>query len=769
VRARAWPAVGYAALFAAMALPWIRGAAHAVPFGNPFAFADDARFWVWQLGWTAHAMATDPFAILNANIHHPAPAELTSSEHLASTQLVAVPAIWLTGNPILVANAVVLASYPLAALAMRALLLALGCAAPAAWVGGLVFALGPLRVPGNLEVIHFLNVYLALAALALHRLRSRARAADVAWLFAALTAGMLSGYYMAAMLALTVAVWTAVELGDAVPGRARFLRRLGVAGGLASAVLIVVSLPYFGRPEIAALAAGQGVGGMRPFEWNAASLPGAMTMLRLLFGVAPLGLALAGLPALASPHAGARRAARAGLAVALAGLVVTFPPAWLVAAIEASPLRFLRAQFRFTAVAGLGTACLAAAALELTRSWLGARAGMVAAVVAGALVVATHGPALSGRADRLDADRPLHDAVAAATFDDRGPLLSLPLVDAHPELHGGFLPLGQLESDDMIGSLAHWLPLVGGHTGYEPLHRPVLLDVLRALPDTEALDELVDLTHVHWLLLRPPDYWREPAMVERLLALPGVSPVLVRDGWTLARIARPVRRPEWYGAIAAGYRPDRSVLGTPLEPLPNAAAVAVIEPVGAVPETAAPAGTITVTVRARNAGTRAWPVVVPPGRPTTSTVRLVALWDRLDASTPVPVSASALRRDVPAGDAIVQEARIRAPAEPGDYRLTVQVEQEQGARFDAPGNVALIAWMSIRTAPPARWSLVVPPVDPEPDPRKGWTTVGDHPSAAACEQDRIIRQRLASLDPYVGDPDPAQAARWRRARCIAAR
>jgi hypothetical protein len=124
---------------------------------------------------------------------------------------------------------------------------------------------------------------------------------------------------------------------------------------------------------------------------------------------------------------------------------------------------------------------------------------------------------------------------------------------------------------------------------------------------------------------------------------------------------------------------------------------------------------------------------------------------------------------VPAGDAILQEARIRAPAEPGDYRLTVRVEQDEGARFDAPGNVALVAWMSVRNVPPARWSLVAPPVDPEPHRRKGWTMVADHASAAACEQDRTIRQRLASLGPYVGDPDPAQAARWRSARCIAAR
>ena len=106
--------------------------------------------------------------MFDANIHHPAPHALTGSEHLASTQLLAVPAVWRTGNPLLVANLLVWSSYPLAAIVMRALLLALGCGAAVAWTGGLVFALGPLRVPASLEVIHFLNVYVALTA-CLHR------------------------------------------------------------------------------------------------------------------------------------------------------------------------------------------------------------------------------------------------------------------------------------------------------------------------------------------------------------------------------------------------------------------------------------------------------------------------------------------------------------------------------------------------------------------------------------------------------------------------
>src|SRR5688572_12654203 len=230
----AWPALGYVVVLGGFAWPWLRRAADAVPYGNPFAFADDACFWAWQLGWVAHALATNPWWVLDANIHHPAPAQLTSSEHLASTQLVAVPAVWLSGNPVLVANLLVWASYPLAAIAMWRLLLALGCTGLVAWTGGLVFALGPLRVPANLEVLHYLNVYLALGALALHRLRDAPGVGRAAVLCLVLTAAVLSGYYLAAMLALATAAWAAVELVRRRPGRAGFAMHLAWAGGLAT-------------------------------------------------------------------------------------------------------------------------------------------------------------------------------------------------------------------------------------------------------------------------------------------------------------------------------------------------------------------------------------------------------------------------------------------------------------------------------------------------------------------------------------------------------
>src|SRR5262249_61995578 len=120
--------------------------------------------------------------------------------------------------------------------------------------------------------------------------------------------------------------------------------------------------------------------------------------------------AMLGLGALGARDVVGRRLAVAGLVLAATGLVVVFPSHAVADAIAASPLRFLRAEFRLATVAGLGTTLLAAAFLEGVRAWLGARAGRVAAIVAAVLVVATLGPSLSGtRPDRIAAagvDRP---------------------------------------------------------------------------------------------------------------------------------------------------------------------------------------------------------------------------------------------------------------------------------------------------------------------------------------------------------------------------
>jgi hypothetical protein len=712
VRARGWWAAagGYVIVFLALAAPWLGWATDSVPHGEPFSFADDARLHVWVFGWAAHALADPAARLLDANIHHPLRGQFTATEQFASSQLLAVPLIWATGNPILAANCIVFLSYPAGALALFALARAYGCAPLTAWVAGLAFALGPFRVPANLQLPQYLNVHLPLAMLGVRRLRDRPTVARALVLAALLTLGLLSSYYMAVMVAITAATIAVAELARSAPARMRFATLAVAAGGLAVAVLAVVSIPYFGRaePEV-----GTQVGGLRSMDL--ASVPATLAVVGTsVNGLASLVPALLGLLAVRSRAPAARRAARAGALVAAVGLVLLIAPPPVVAMVQASPLRFLRAQLRFAVIVGCGIALLAAAGLELVRSWWPDRGGPAVAVVLAAALVVTRGAHLSGERDRISAAST--DAFVYATVGEvtRGlgaePLLELPIADARFRERAPWLPGGNLEAEAMIGSFRHWLPLLTGHSAYRPAHRALLDYLIARLPSPVALAELVDLTGLRYLLLRPSDYWATPAVREGLLATRGVTKIADVEGWVLLRIGYETRHPEWIAALADGPRRGRTLLGAPLAPLAPEDAVAIVVAEEEVPATVGAGSIVRLMTGVWNIGRHPWPVLAPPGASTAYTVRPVMRWrpagtQAWTRSADVGGWRGGLVRDVLAHEALIVVVVGRAPVTPGDYELEIGMMQEGGTAFDAAGNRpfgALVTVTPAKAAEPGR-------------------------------------------------------------------
>src|SRR5437879_5897443 len=573
----------YLAVFLALAGPWIVAATRAVPgVGNlaPLVSPDDARMICWAFGWIPHAALTAPARLLDAPINYPAPAQLIGSEHFASSVLLAAPIFWSTGNAVLAANAIALASYPLAALAMDRLLLALG----------------------------------------------------------------------------------------------------GMAG------LALASRPYFARPEAQ-------TSGFSNVWWQGRVVSlFAEHVVPMWFGNVALLFGGLGAAALVLGGPAARRTAGAGLLMAVAGGVLMLPPRSLGELIIASPARFFRAPWRFVVVTGFGTALLGAAALEAARQRLPRRRGDLVVALAALALVADRGRVLVGAGlDEIPAagrDAPVYDAVAQSTAGERsGALLELPLRDARAAEHRTPMYQGVLEADAMVGATRHWLPLLVGHTGYVPPHRRLVEAAIDRLPDAGALSDLVDMTHLRWLLLRPEDYWQDAASRAELLRLPDVRVVLARAGWVLARVDRVPRHPEWFAAIAGGARAGRSLLGTPLGPLgplDGVGRIAVADP----PRTAPAGGRVALAVELANLGAAGWPAAMA-GADTRYTVELVARWRRgADAGA---VARIPLARDVPAGEQLAQRVALSAPAAPGPYRLELAVEQVGGTRLSGPAAVLDLA------------------------------------------------------------------------------
>src|SRR6266404_4215031 len=580
--------LAYLTIFALALLPWLRVADRAIPgVVEALSWGDDARLLIWVQAWVTHALSTGPQRLFDANINYPAPAQLAGSEHLGSTQVLFAPIYLATGNAVAASNVVLFLSYPLAALAMQRMLVLFGCGGGVASVVGLLFALGPLRVPANVQTLQYPNLYLPLLGAALFRLAQRPTVRWAAVVALVFTLGVFGSYHLAVMLPVTAATLVAVLATYGVGARRRGFIMLATASLVVPIVLLAVaSRPYFHRPEAAAptllMFSGPNAAAAHRFVLRKAVIP--------WIGPAELALASLGVLALIAGDA-PRLVGVLGLTVTLVGWVMMLGPTQHIAnhdmplpfhAVEILGGRFFRMPWRFVVVAGFGHALLAAAGLEMLGRLVGRGLRPVLAAVIAAIVLGVRATALlaNGVDNVLPASdtREIHQAVGAVAAElGSGPLLELPLRDnRRPDRDP---TKRNFEPDAMVGSTYHWLPLVNGHTGYDPPHRALLLQTIARLPAPDALADLVDMTHLRWLLLRPASDWEQPAIRAALLALPSVSRSMTRDGWVLARVLRPPAHPEWFRAIASGTRPTETVLGTvngPLSPENAVASVAVI-------------------------------------------------------------------------------------------------------------------------------------------------------------------------------------------------
>src|SRR5579871_536480 len=692
----------YVVVFTALMAPWLPQIAQGVPTG---AFAPDEFLIVWVLAWVAHALRWCPSRLFSAPMNYPSPLQLTASEHFLSSQLLFSPVLWATGNAVLATNVCVIASYPVAALAMQRLVVALGCDGAAAWVAGLVFALGPLRVPARPHALQYLNLYLPLTALVLLRLRDGPTVVRAALFALVLGAGFLSSYYAAVLVALVAGLWGIAEALRREPRRGRFVGLSLVALAASASLLAAVSRPYaaqaasrersamYFRAQVDQLSRAtfsknldditssavlaQSFPGFGPGPWST-----------LFFPPLPLALACVGTIGLASRCSRMRRAALLGVAFTLSGWTLMLGPGMTVAGhrvplpfavVQASPLAFFRASERFAVLAGFGTALLAGVGLGIVARRLPQGLARVApSALAAIAVVLTSGRSL-GRNSLLHVRAAVEDAAVYDRLGDLvrrmgdGPLLEVPT---------------SAWCEACIGATRHWLPSISNYTGYVPDQGPTVDQALRLLPDGEMVADLVDMTHLRWLLVRPPSDWGGAAPRLRFLtALESqhlAAPALTLDGgWALLRILRAPRHPQWFTAIAAGTRPGFTVLGTPLRPLTVGASLGRLS-IDSAAATAQAGAPLQVRLGVTNEGDAPWPAVAPLGPPIPYVVRLRAHWRARGAApgSDVPAVTFPLRRDLPPAETLHQQIAPPAPATPGSYDLEVSLEQLDVGRLD---------------------------------------------------------------------------------------
>ena len=716
-------ALGHAALLTALLWPQLgRFPTHLPATPN----SNDAQLIVWILSWVQHALSDPVATLFDAGINHPAPNQLTGSDYFLSSQLLFAPLRWLTGNAVLAVNLAALATYWLAAVACDRLLRALGCTAGVAFVGGLAFALSRLQLPFNVHVLQYPIFLFPLLALALLRLRERTDLRRMLRVAATFALGAFASFYAAILLGVVGFVWALRELACA---RGRRLRFVGL--GLAAVALAVLPLV----PVLHAYLQRAGQQGMEDPETSGSPLrlllldpSGLLGVLQLIpVDIALAVLSLGALLAFVLRDPVARRIVPVAVALIVAGDTLTGGVPHVLADTVVSDLfRFMRYTHRFSTVVAFGSTLLLAAALAALTRWAPRTLGPLATAAVLLAVLLDKGAVLRGgtplEAAALSRDLPVHGAVAALAHEHgRGPLLVLP-TSGH--LHEPTGRARALEPDAMLASTVHWLPLVNGYTGHQPAHRMLLVRLIAELPDAGALDDLIDLTHLRWILLRPASAWPDArqrvSMEAALRASSAVAQVWDIEGWGLLEIGRAPRHPSWFQAVATGTDATTTVLGTPIVPLPDGADVGVVELPRKLPD-ALPVKTLFFApVAITNRGSATWPampapvpglildLMTPGEMPRSGSVLLLVRWRSLDADGPVDEREVRLRRDVAPGETVAQKVLLATPESPGRYRLELSLEQIDGARFAGAGNARASHDILVVPAPAAPGAAAPP-------------------------------------------------------------
>ncbi len=197
-RQAAAAAAAYVVIAIAWTWPLASGLAHDVAgdFGDPLLNA-------WILAWDATHLGRGWW---NANIFFPHPVALAYSEHLLPQALSILPIYWITANPILCYNLVLLSTFVLSGLGMFLLARAMTGRADAAFVAGVAFAFAPYRIASLPHVQVLSSAWMPFALFGFRRYfetrRLRALAGgSAAWLLQNLSCGYYLIFFTPVVLA----------------------------------------------------------------------------------------------------------------------------------------------------------------------------------------------------------------------------------------------------------------------------------------------------------------------------------------------------------------------------------------------------------------------------------------------------------------------------------------------------------------------------------------------------------------------------------------
>jgi hypothetical protein len=468
--------------------------------------AGDSAFFAWEIGWTVHALETDPSQLPHANIFHPLRYTLGMDEPVLGTTVLVLPLALFTDDAVLLYNVVRLLTWLLSALAAYWLARELGVGEWIALLAGALFAFSPIRTDQVAHLSTLGTQWWPLVLLFTIRFarQSRLRDALLAALFFVL-AFLACGYHgviAAAVLPpfLLVLFW----------GRWDRLRGGVLAAALAGLALLPAYLMhrkalapenYARGTEETILYSAAVESFLSTSAWNRVygEITDAFRTVgpnNLFPGLVVPGLVLAGVVAVRRSRERPSREAVALGVLLLAAAVVALGPRvrafghdlgpgpWALLR-EAVPLfRMIRVTSRAGVFLALPLSMLAAMALQRLRPRAAALAAIGGLALAETLIVPIPMPQWSKLIDTRKEPPPVYRWLAEQPGRDA--IVHLPMLDVYglekrPAFH---------ESIYMVYSTLHWKPLVNGYAGIEPRRYVTIRTLAASFPEPQVLAAL---------------------------------------------------------------------------------------------------------------------------------------------------------------------------------------------------------------------------------------------------------------------------------------
>jgi len=652
---------------------------------------------LWILSWVTHALGTDPAGLFDANVFHPARFALAYREHLIGLLPIFAPLYVVTGNPVFAKQISLLASFALSGLAMFALLRRWTKDELAALVGGVIFAFAPWRL-SELGHMHLLIVYyLPLLLLFADRFFEGGRTRDLLAFTAALALQMLASYYLAYQ-AVAAAVATLAAAWWARRGAVPTARYAAVAGAIAVAGvgLAVVSVPYLRLaqsgatpdPTDAGILSAGSLSTWKAYLWR--DVP-RFVSVNPFVGPVVVGLAAAAwLPARSRPAIAPVWGRWVLLLLVVAGHAVALGPlTWTLAGFSVpAPYQVLstivpgfwamRMPLRFVFLVSFASSGLAGLGLARINGYL--RWPPLRALAAGVVLIGLW-RAYVPPVDLPVVTVPVGNEIPPVyrwlgEHGEGAPVLEIPF-------RGG---LGYFETRYAYFSTYHWLPLLNGPSGHAaPPSVAVVSALLDQIPDRAALESLVRMTGLRWVLLhRDPFPGKEARRWMLLQGDPGVRVAGEFGTDLLLELGLPVSA-EWQSRLAWSGNPETTFAGTALAPLPRPAGSVNLRVLSA-PRMLWPRQLGELRVQFENPGPLPWPgVAVDPSR----LVVLSGTWEREDGSPgPRPVTVR-LANDVPVGESVTLRVPLQAPRRESAYYLSLALAQQDVGPIGDPVRVRI--------------------------------------------------------------------------------